>query len=418
VKKRRVVVTGLGVIAANGVGKERFWEANTRGVSGVGKITCFDPSHYASRIAAEVRGFDPLEYMPDKVAKRVDRFVHFGLAAAKMAIDDSGLNVRAEDRDRTGVIIGSGLGGVLFHEEQIMSAYEKETHRFNPLCVPRITPNAVAAHIAIQHGLMGPNLVISTACASGNHGIGEAFRKIQNDEADIVISGGAEAPLTEFTFGAYCALRGVLSKRNDNPEQASRPFDKERDGFVMGEGAAVLILEALDHALERGAHIYAEIIGYGLTSGAYHMALPQPEGEDASKAMSLALRDAALGPEDIGYINAHGTATVANDIAETKAIKRVFGDSARSVPISSTKSMIGHAIGAAGAIEAVVSCLAIEHQVIPPTVNLSHPDPECDLDYVPNEAREAQIDAVLSNSFGFGSVNACVVFRKFFESRG
>ena len=412
-KKRRVALTGLGVVAANGIGKEDFWEANRNGLSGVAGITRFDASHYHSRIAAEVRGFDPLDFMSDRVAKRVDRFVHFGLASAKMAIDDSGLDLDKEDRERIGVIIGSGLGGVLFHEEEIMRAYEKQTLKSNPMCVPRITPNAVSAHIAIEYDLRGPNFVISTACASGNHGIGEAFRKIQNSEADIIVSGGAEAPLTLFTFGAYCALRGVLSKRNDAPHKASRPFDRERDGFVMGEGAAMLVLEELGHALGRGAHIYAEILGYGLTSGAYHIAMPLPGGEDASKAMALALREADLQAGDIDYINAHGTGTLANDIAETKAIKRVFGDHAYKIPVSSTKSMIGHGIGAAGAIEAVASCLAIEHQTIPPTINLNHPDPQCDLDYVPKRARKSKIDAVLSNSFGFGSVNACILFGKY-----
>jgi len=411
--KRRVVVTGLGVVAANGIGVVPFWESNISGRSGIGRITCFDSSHYLSRVAAEVRDFDPLLYMPDKVAKRVDRFVHFGLAAAKMALDDSGLSLDAEDPERIGVIIGSGLGGVLFHEAQIMEVYEKDSHRFNPLCVPRITPNAVAAHIAIQYGLLGPNFVISTACASGNHGIGEAYRKIQHREADVVVSGGAEAPLTEFTFGAYCALRGVLSKKNDPPHEASRPFDRDRDGFVMGEGGGVLILEELDHALKRGARIYAEIVGYGLTSGAYHIAMPEPAGEDAARTMMLALSEAHVSPREVDYINAHGTGTIANDWAETKAIKRVFGDFASRIPVSSTKSMIGHSIGAAGAIEGVVSCLAIAHQTIPPTINLTHPDPECDLDYVPNKAREAKIDLVLSNSFGFGSVNACLLFKKF-----
>ncbi len=411
--KRRVVITGLGVVAANGIGKARFWESNTLGKSGIDKITSFDPSHYPSRVAAEVRNFDPLLYLPDKVAKRVDRFVHFGLASAKMALDDSRLNLGSEDRERIGVIIGSGLGGALFHEAQIMEAYEKGSHRFNPLCVPRITPNAVAAHIAIQYGLLGPNFVISTACASGNHGIGEACRKIQHREADVVISGGAEAPLTEFTFGAYCALRGVLSKWNDPPHEASRPFDRDRDGFVMGEGGAVLILEDLDHALNRGAHIYAEMVGYGLTSGAYHIAMPDPTGEDAARTMMVALAEAHVPPDRVDYINAHGTGTIANDAAETRAVKRVFGDLAYKIPLSSTKSMIGHSIGAAGAMEAVVCCLAIEHQMIPPTINLIHTDPECDLDYVPNEARDAKIDFVLSNSFGFGSVNACLLFKKF-----
>jgi 3-oxoacyl-[acyl-carrier-protein] synthase II len=411
--KRRVVISGLGVVAANGIGTPHFWESNISGRSGIARIACFDASHYPSQVAAEVKDFDPFLYMPHKAAKKVDRFVHFGMASAKMALEDSGLDLDSEDPERIGVIIGSGLGGVLFHETQIVEAYQKESRRLNPLCVPRITPNAVAAHIAIQYGLLGPNFVISTACASGNHGIGEAYRKIQHREADVVVSGGVEAPLTEFTFGAYCALRGVLSKKNDPPHEASSPFDRDRSGFVMGEGGAMLILEELKHALNRGAHIYAEIVGYGLTSGAHHIAMPEPTGEDAARTMMLALSEARVTPGEIDYINAHGTSTIANDVAETKAIKRVFGDFAYRIPVSSTKSMIGHSIGAAGAIEAAVSCLAIEHQTIPPTINLIHPDPECDLDYVPNQAREAKIDLVLSNSFGFGSVNACLLFKKF-----
>ncbi len=411
-KKRRVVVTGLGVVAANGIGINEFWEANINGKSGVDKLTFFDVSKFETKIAAEVKDFDPKTYMSQKAARTVDRFVHLGLASAKMAIENSEIELEKENKERIGVIIGSGLGGVLFHEEQIVAGLKKGAHRTNPLAVPRITPNAVAAHIAIQYDLLGPNFVISTACASGNHAIGEGFRKVQNNEADIVISGGSEASLTEFTFGAFYSMR-VLSRRNGTPQEASRPFDRERDGFVMGEGSAVLVLEELDRALDRSAHIYCEIIGYGLTSGAYHIALPQPEGEDAARAMMLAMKESEMNPRDTDYINAHGTSTNANDIAETKAIKNVFGDYAYKIPISSTKSMIGHAIGAAGAIEAVACCLAIENQIIPPTINYEFPDPECDLDYVPNEPRKTQLDTVLSNSFGFGSVNACILFKKF-----
>ncbi len=410
-KKRRVAITGLGVVAANGIGKDEFWKANIDGRSGVKQITCFDVSKFGTKYAAEVQNFNPHSYMPDKVVNRVDRFVHLGLASADMAIKDSGITLENEDKNRIGVIVGSGLGGIIFHEEQLMLGYETGAHRTNPTCVPRITPNAVSAHIAIQHGLLGPNFVISTACASGNHAIGEAFRKIQNNEADIVITGGTEAPLTPFTFGAFYTLR-VLSKRKGLPQEASRPFDNERDGFVMGEGSAILVLEELEHALERSAHAYCEIIGYGLSSGAYHMVMPQPDGADAAQAMQLALEDAGLRPGDIHYINAHGTSTRVNDIAETKAIKSVFGDDAYNIPVSSTKSMIGHSIGAAGAIEAVASCLALENQIIPPTINYQYPDPECDLDYVPNKSKKAQFDTVLSNSFGFGSVNACVLLKK------
>ncbi|MCP4667861.1 MAG: beta-ketoacyl-ACP synthase II [Deltaproteobacteria bacterium] len=411
-KKRRVVITGLGIVAPNGIGIDDFWEANINGRSGIDRITFFDIANFKTKIAAEVKDLDPTIYMPKKVARSVDRFVHLGLASAKMAIEDSGIDLEKEDKERVGVIIGSGLGGVLFHEEQIAVALERGPHRGNPLCVPKITPNAVGGNIAIQYGLLGPNFVISTACASGNHAIGEAFRKIQHDEADVILSGGAEAPLTRFTFGAFYAMR-VLSRSERAPQEVSRPFDRERNGFVMGEGSAVLILEELGRALERSAHIYGEIVGYGLTSGAYHMALPQPDGEDSARAMMSALKDGGVEPSETDYINAHGTSTVPNDRAETKAIKKVFGDEARKIPVSSTKSMIGHTIGAAGAIETVVCCLAMENQIIPPTINYEYPDPECDLDYVPNEARNAQLDIVLCNSFGFGSVNACILLKRF-----
>lgn len=410
--KRRVVVTGLGVVAPNGAGKEDFWQANIAGKSGVEKVTAFDASSLASQICGAAKNFEHLDYIPPEDSRKVDRFVHLGLAAAKDALDDSKINLQVQDKDRIGVIIGSGLGGVLFHEEQIMAGYEKGLHRLNARCVPRITPNAVASHIAIQYGLLGPNMVISNACASGTYAIGDAFRQIQNKEMDVCMAGGAEAPLTQFTFGAYDSLK-VLSKRNDAPQEASRPFDKERDGFVLAEGSAVLVLEELKSALKRNAHIYAEVIGYAGTSGAYHIVMPEPSGRDAAKTMQKALSDAKLKPQDIDYINAHGTSTTLNDKAETQAIKQVFGDYAYKVPISSTKSMIGHSIGAAGAIEAVVCSLAIENNLIPPTINYQYPDPECDLDYVPNTARRAKVEVVLSNSFGFGNTNACLIFRRY-----
>lgn len=410
--KKRVVITGLGVMVSNGIGKEEFWQANVQGKSGIDKVTSFDVSHLESRIASQIKNFDPLKYIPKEVVKRTDRFVHLGLVSTMMAIEDSKLDLEKEDRNRIGVIIGSGLGGILFHEEQMLAGYEKGTHRINPLGVPRISPNAVSSHIAIQFGLSGPNIVISTACASGTHAIGEATRKIQNSEIDICVTGGVEAPLTQFTFAAYSALR-VLSKRNDSPQEASRPFDKERDGFILGEGAGILVLEELEHALKRSAHIYAEMIGYAANSGAYHMVIPQPEGRDAARVMREALRDANLTPRDIDYINAHGTSTQANDKAETFAVKEVFGDYAYKIPISSTKSMIGHSIGAAGAIEALVCALVIENNLMPPTINYENKDPECDLDYVPNQARSAKVNTVLSNSFGFGSCNACIAMRRY-----
>jgi len=412
VSSRRVVITGLGVVAPNGIGKEEFWKANVEGRSGVDKITSFDVTHLESKIYAKVKDFEHLNYISKEEARRVDRFVHLGLASAKTALDDSRLDLEKEDRDRIGVIIGSGLGGLLFHEEQMRIAYEKGAHRVNARSVPRISPNAVASHIAIQYNLMGPNMVISNACASGTFAIGEAFRLIQSNDMDLCLSGGAEAPLTEFTFGGYSVLR-VLSKRNGSPQEASRPFDKERDGFVLGEGSAVLILEELTHALKRNAHIYAEIIGYGSNSGAYHIVIPEPEGRDAAKTMRKALQDAKLKPEDINYINAHGTSTTLNDKAETCAIKQVFGDYAYKIPVSSTKSMIGHTIGAAGAIEALVCALTIENNLIPPTINYKYPDPDCDLDYVPNQARQAKVNIALSNSFGFGNCNACLVLKRY-----
>lgn len=410
--KKRVVITGLGVVAPNGIGKESFWKANLEGRSGVDCLTAFDVSRFNTRIAAEVKDFNPVMYMPEVTASRVDRFVHFGLSSARLAIEDSRLQLDNVDRERAGVIIGSGLGGILFHEKQIVASMEKGAHRANPQGVPRVTPNAVAAHIAIQYGLLGPNMVISTACASGNHAIGDALDKIQDGKANVILAGGAEAPITPYTFGAFYSLR-VLSRTSRPPREASRPFDGERDGFVIGEGSAVLVMEELEHALRRGAHIYSEIIGYGMTSGAYHMVMPKTDGEDAARTMKLALQNAGIGIEEVSYINAHGTSTKANDIAETKAIKAVFGKQAYRIPVSSTKSMIGHTIGAAGAIEAVASCLAIEHQILPPTINYEHPDPECDLDYVPNKPRAAKVDVVLSNSFGFGSVNASIVLRRF-----
>jgi len=411
-QKRRVVITGLGVVAPNGVGVDNFWQANLQGVSGTGKITRFDVALFASQTAGEVKDFNPCDYMSGLTAQRTDRFVHFGLACAKQAIADAKIDLTQENIKRVGTIIGSGLGGVMFHEEQILAGYQKGTHRLNPLCVPKISPNAVSAHIAMQYNLQGINLVISTACSSGANAIGQALHAIQNNEADIVVTGGVEAPLTQFNFGAYDAMR-VLSKRNDPPQGASCPFDKRRDGFVMAEGGAMLILEELGHALKRNASIYAELTGYACNCGANHMVIPKEDGSDAADAMITALKYGNLKPTQISYINAHGTSTQQNDRVETLAIKQAFGDYAYKVPISSTKSMIGHSIGASGAIEAVISCLTIKHQIIPPTINYQQKDSICDLDYVPNQARKAKIQNVLSNSFGFGSNNACLIFGRY-----
>lgn len=411
-KKRRVVITALGIVSSVGIGKEKFWQATLEGKSGIDLIKDFDTTKFSSKIASQIKDFNPEDYMHRDISRRADRFVHLGLASAKLAVDDSGLDLGKEDKHRIGVIFGSGLGGILFHEEQILRGYEKGSHRLNPLCVPRITPNAVSSQIAIYFGFSGPNMVISNACASSSNAIGEAFRKIQNHEADLIFTGGAEAPLTEFTFGAYDALK-VLSKRNVQPHQASCPFDKTRDGFVLAEGAATLILEDLEHALNRGARIYAEITGYSANSGAYHMVIPQPEGIDISKVMTDVLKEADVEAKEINYINAHGTSTVLNDKVETKAIKDVFGEYAYKIPISSSKSMLGHSIGATGAIEAAVCSLAIENQIVPQTLNYKNPDPDCDLDYVPGESRRVKLNFALSNSFGFGSNNVCLLFKKY-----
>jgi 3-oxoacyl-[acyl-carrier-protein] synthase II len=409
--KRRVVVTGLGIVAPNGIGKEAFWQANINGISGVSVLKHFDTSALSTKIAASIHEFDPAQFMAPSVVRRTDRFVHLGIAASRLALLDSGLNLGSEDPKRIGCIIGSGLGGVLFHEDQIERACEKGLGRLSPQCVPRITPNAVSGHIAIEFSLRGPNMTISAACASGTIALGEAFRKIEAGGMDLALAGGAEAPLTRFTFGAYCSLR-VLSQRNDSPQEASRPFDGDRDGMVLGEGAGILVLEERSHALHRGAPIYAEVIGYGNNSGAYHMVMPLEDGRDVAEVMLAAVQDAGLDLKDIHYINAHGTATEAGDKAETRAIKALFGEYAYAIPISSTKSMIGHTIGAAGAIEAGVCCLAIQSGILPPTINYRARDPECDLDYVPNHARAARVENVLSNSFGFGSCNACLALKR------
>jgi len=410
--KRRVVITGLGVVACNGIGRDNFWQANVQGRSGIGKITRFDVNDFETKIAGQINDFDPAQFMPAEIVKKVDRFVHLGLACTEMAMVDSQLDLGSLDKNRMGVIIGSGLGGVLFHEEQMVSILERGANRINPSSVPRITANAVSSQIAIRYGFQGTNLVISTACASGSHAVGEAFRKIQWGDLDVCVTGGVEAPLTRLNFGAYCALR-VVSKHNEVPQEASRPFDLKRDGFVLSEGGGEIILEELEHALKRNAPIYAEVTGYASNSGARHMVMPDLTGDDAARVMSDALKDANIDGAKVSYINAHATSTVANDRSETKAIKSVFGDNAYKIPISSTKSMIGHSLGAAGGIEAVVCALAIKNKFIPPTINLKEKDPECDLDYVPLEGRHTYLGTVMSNSFGFGNCNASLVFSDF-----
>jgi 3-oxoacyl-[acyl-carrier-protein] synthase II len=411
-RRRRVVITGLGVVAPNGIGKVEFWEANVKGRSGVDFIKSFDTRDFQTKIGAEINDFDPLEFMSKSTIHHTDRFSQFAIACSKMAYEDSTLDLHQEDSDRMGVIIGTGLGGMFFYEKHILMMQEYGPKKVPPGSVPRIMANAPASQVAIELNLKGPNLTIATACASGGHAIGQAFELILQDKADIIFAGGTEAPFIRYTYAGFDALR-VMSKRNDSPKKASRPFDKERDGFVMGEGAGILILEELDHALNRGTRVYAEIIGYSANSGAFHMVIPVKEGRDAAKAMAEALKEAKVSPKDVDYINAHGTSTIANDKAETQAIKEAFGDYAYKIPISSTKSMIGHTIGASGAFGAIVCALTIESNVVPPTINYKCPDPECDLDYVPNEARRKKVDIALSNCFGFGSNNATLVFRRF-----
>jgi 3-oxoacyl-[acyl-carrier-protein] synthase II len=409
---RRVVVTGLGAIAPNGIGTETFWENLVNGVSGVDRITRFDPSHHDTKIAGEIKGFDPLLYMEKKEVKRMDRFIHYALAGAILAVDDARLMFDQVERSRVGVLIGTGMGGIPALEESHNTLLEKGPGRISPFFIPSIITNLASGQIAMRFGIRGPNSCVSTACATGNHAIGDSFELIKRNAADVMFAGGSEAVITPLTIGGFCAMR-ALSTRNDEPQRASRPFDKGRDGFVMGEGAGVMILEELGHALRRGAKIYAELVGYGMSADAYHMTAPEPEGLGAIAAMRLALEDAGLPPEEVDYINAHGTSTPVGDVAETKAIKKVFGEHAYRLAVSSVKSMTGHLLGAAGGVESVATVLTVHHGVIPPTINHDEPDPECDLDYVPNKARQAEVRVALTNSFGFGGTNATLVFKQY-----
>ena len=409
---RRVVVTGLGAVTPVGNTVPAMWEALLAGRSGAGRIACFDPGAFDSQIAAEVKGFDPAQYLSPKEIKRTERFTQFAIAASKQAVADAGVALDGADPFRYGVVIGTGIGSMRLVEEQHSVLLAKGPKKITPFMIPMLICNMAPGHVAMDLGFKGPNFCTTTACASGAHGVGEAFRIIQRGEADVMLGGGTESCITPTTVGGFCALM-ALSRRNDAPTKASRPFDKERDGFLIGEGAGVLVLEELEHAKKRGAKIYAEMVGYGLTADAYHMTAPDPEGAGAARAMAMALEDAKLRPEQVPYINAHGTSTELNDKIETLAIKKTFGPTAKTVAISSTKSMMGHLIGAAGGVEAVISVLAIQHGVMPPTINYEHPDPDCDLDYVPNMARQAPVDAVLSNSLGFGGHNATVIFRRF-----
>ncbi|HUK56945.1 MAG TPA: beta-ketoacyl-ACP synthase II [Nitrospiria bacterium] len=405
-----MVVTGLGVVSPLGIGVDPTWKALCGGVSGVGRITRFDTTDMPVKIAAEVKGFDPANYIEKKEIKKMDTFIHYALAASRMVMDDSGLKVTSENADRIGVYVGSGIGGLNAIEEWHRVLMEKGPKRVTPFFIPMTIINLASGQIAIRYNLQGPNSCAVTACATGNNCIGDAFRIIQRGEADAIIAGGTEAAITPLAVAGFAASR-ALSMRNDDPVRASRPFDRERDGFVLGEGAGLLLLEEREAARRRGARIYAEVVGYAMTADAYHITAPPDSGSGAIRCMSLALKDAGLRPAQIGYINAHATSTFADKI-ETRAIKTVFGDHAKRVPVSSTKSMTGHLLGAAGGVEAVFTILALVKGIIPPTINYEHPDPECDLDCVPNTARRASLEAVLTNSFGFGGTNACLIFKK------
>ncbi|RKX58695.1 MAG: beta-ketoacyl-[acyl-carrier-protein] synthase II [Thermodesulfobacteriota bacterium] len=411
-QSRRVVVTGLGLLCPVGIGVEASWANLTAGKSGIGPVTRFDTKDYPSRIAGEVKDFEPVDFMPEKLVKRVDPFVRLGLAAAQMAIEDAGLEIPGDKASRAGVITGCGLGGLGSIEYYRDVLVNKGPKRVSPFFIPMAIPNMASGQISIMCGAKGPNTVVCTACAAGSHAIGDAFKTIQRGAADVMICGGTESVITPLAFAGFSNMK-ALSTRNEMPERASRPFDKERDGFIIGEGAGILIIEEMNHALERGADIRAEIIGYGLTGDAYHITAPPEDGEGGARCMSMALEDAGLSYRDIDYINAHGTSTPLNDLCETRAIKTVFKDRAKEIPVSSTKSMTGHLLGGAGGVEAIFCIKTIEDGIIPPTINYEIPDPECDLDYVPNRARSQSVDVVMSNSFGFGGTNAVLIFRRY-----
>lgn len=409
---RRVVVTGVGLVTPLGTGVEKTWSGLCAGKSGIGPITRFDASEVGVSIAAEVKDFQVEEHIDKKVAKHLDLFVQYAVAAAGEALRDADFQITEANATRVGSIMGCGLGGLPTIEKYHQIALEKGTKRITPFFIPMVIPNMGAGQVSIIYGTKGPNLSLTTACAAGTHAVGEAFRSIVNDECDVAITGGSESVICPLAVGGFHSMK-ALSTRNDAPEKASRPFDKDRDGFIISEGAGALILESLDHALARGARIYAEVAGYGLSGDGYHMAAPPEDGDGAVRCMRMALKDAGMQPEDVDYINAHGTSTPLNDVVETRAIKKVYGEHAYKLAISSTKSMTGHMLGGAGGIEAVFTALAIKHQIAPPTMNLENPEPECDLDYVPNKAREMKIRAAMSNSFGFGGTNAVLIMKRY-----
>jgi len=412
--KRRVVVTGIGLVTPCGIGTDNVWNNILSGKSGIGPITRFDTERFDTKFAGEVKDFNPEDYIQPKEVKKMDLFIHYALAAAHIAMKDSGLDMGKEDSERVGVVVGTGLGGLPTIEKYHSVFLERGPGRITPFFIPMLIANEAPGHIAIQHGIKGPNLCIVTACATGAHSIGEACRIIQYGDADVMVAGGSEANLTPLTVGGFNAMK-ALSTRNDDPQKASRPFERDRDGFVVAEGSGIVILEELEHAKKRGAKIYAEMAGYGYNGDAYHITAPCPDGDGFIRCIRMALKDAQLSPDDVDYINAHGTSTKLNDYVETLAIKEVFKEKAYKIPVSSTKSMTGHLLGAAGAIEAIFSVLSMRDQICPPTINYENPDPECDLDYVPNTARKCTINVVMSNGFGFGGTNSTLVFRRFTE---
>ncbi|MFZ5775853.1 MAG: beta-ketoacyl-ACP synthase II [Thermodesulfobacteriota bacterium] len=409
---RRVVVTGAGLVTPLGTGVAKTWEGLCAGRSGIAPITRFDASEIGVNIAAEVKDFVVEDHIDKKVAKHLDLFVQYAVAAAGEALKDANFEITDANATRVGSILGCGLGGLPTIEKYHQVAMEKGTRRITPFFIPMVIPNMGAGQVSIIYGTKGPNLCLTTACAAGTHAVGEAFRSIANNECDVALTGGSESVICPLAVGGFHAMK-ALSTRNDEPERASRPFDKDRDGFIIAEGAGVLVLESLEHALARGARIYAEVVGYGLSGDGYHMAAPPENGDGAVRCMTMALADAGMKPSDIDYINAHGTSTPLNDVVETRAIKQVFGDHAKKLAISSTKSMTGHMLGGAGGIESVFTALSIHHQIAPPTINLENPEPECDLDYVPNTARKMAIGAAMSNSFGFGGTNAVIIMKRY-----
>ncbi|WP_423409707.1 beta-ketoacyl-ACP synthase II [Heyndrickxia sp. MSNUG] len=410
-EKRRVVVTGIGAVTPLGNDAETTWNNIVEGVSGIGPVTRLNADDFPAKVAAEVKEFNVENFIDKKDARKMDRFTHYAVAASLMAVKDSGLEINDENAPRVGVWIGSGIGGMETFEQQHETFMNRGYRRVSPFFVPMMIPDMATGQVSITLGARGFNSCTVTACATGTNSIGDAFKVIQRGDADVMVSGGAEAPITKMSFAGFCANTALST--NQDPQKASRPFDKNRDGFVMGEGAGIVVLEELEHALARGAKIYAEIVGYGATGDAYHITAPAPEGEGGARAMKMALDDAGLAPEEVGYINAHGTSTEYNDKFETMAIKAVFGKHAYNLAVSSTKSMTGHLLGAAGGIEAIFTVLALKEGILPPTINLETPDSECDLDYVPNEARRLQVNAAISNSLGFGGHNATIAFRKY-----